>query len=306
MRCIICEQEQEIKLFSGFDLLHKKQVAYNIYQCEICKLARLENPPAVEELANYYPEDYISFSKSIDDEKNIIRKLDRNFGIKKRANRVIQVTNEKGKILDIGCATGLFLNEMKKNGWEIYGIEPSTYAANYARDTYNINVNNSTLDQNTFPDSFFDVITMWDVLEHVPDPIVALTEIWRLLKPEGYFIASMPNTNAWEKRIFGKYWAGWDIPRHTFIFNDNNIKLLLQNTGFKIENISSFTGRHGVLALCIKFWLNSTNISNSTRNNLYNIAKSIPSRIITYPYYFIADRLNRSSIMTVFSRKDIH
>lgn len=303
MHCILCESEKITKLFTGNDLLHSIKGEFELFECQNCKLVWLYPPLKDTELEKYYPEDYVSFPKAIDTEKNLLRKLDRQFGVSKRAKRVMQKGEKAGKILDVGCATGIFLNEMKKYGWDCYGIEPSAYAAHYAQEFFGIQVSNCLFEDNDYPDSFFNVITMWDVLEHVPSPQLALDEVNRLLKPNGLLVLSMPNTNAWEKIFFGKYWAGWDIPRHTYIFNDKNISDLLIHHNFRINEISSFTGRHGVLYLSTLFWLNSNQFPVYIKNSILFLVKSIVARILTYPYYMIADRINKSSIMTVFSRK---
>lgn len=303
MQCPICKNIKTEEFFIGRDLLHNQESNFKLYRCKTCNLVLLESALNEKELEKYYPKDYISFPKAIQNEKNIIRKFDRQFGVNKRVNRVLQKTKQTGKILDIGCATGIFLNEMKKKGWDSYGIEPSTHAADYARHTYGLEIYNGMLEKDIFPESFFDVITMWDVLEHVPDPWDIVANVWKLLKPNGLFVISMPNTLAWEQQFFGKYWAGWDIPRHTYIFNNENIYNLLESNNFTVSEISSFTGRHGVFVLSVKFWLNFINAPKFIKNTTLFLARSIIARIISYPFYMVADRKNRSSIMTVFSRK---
>ena len=305
MKCIICGSEDFVLKFTGRDLLLNLQVDFHLYECKKCKLVTLEPKLSADELDKYYPKEYISFPLSIGSERNIFRKIDRQFGVDKRVARILRKQKIPGKILDIGCATGVFLNEMKNKGWESYGIEPNAFAANYAKDQFGLKITNKSFEESNFSGSYFDVITMWDVLEHVINPDWVLHEVYRILKPNGLLVISMPNSDSIDRKIFGKYWAGWDIPRHNNVFNSKNINSYLSKFNFHLEEISSFTGRHGVLVLSINFYLNKKKQSEKVKRIINFIIKSIIIRVLTYPYFMIIDRFNKSSIMTLFARKKI-
>lgn len=272
-------------------------------ECQACGQAWVCPGLNMEELDRYYPPGYISFPTAIEDEKSAVQRIARQFGVEKRARRVIQRTAKPGKVLDIGCATGIFLNAMKQQGWECYGIEPSTYAAQYAASRFGIEVFNGFLAECPYEDEFFDAVTLWDVLEHLPDPREELARVWQLLKPGGLLVVSMPNSSSWERRTFGKYWAGWDIPRHFYIYNDKTISRMLSEHDFTVQGISSFTGRHGVMALCVQFWMNDHSLPGWLKKAISSTINSVFARMVTYPYYMLADRINRSSIMVVFAKK---
>jgi len=305
MKCINCKGDNFQLKFIGRDLLLDLDGNFQLFECKGCKLVTLQPKLSENDLEKYYPEEYLSFPLSINKEKKILKKIDRQFGVAKRVKRVIQKEKNPGKILDIGCATGIFLNEMQKKGWECFGVEPNNFAATYGKENFKLNIVNKTFEKTKFSDSFFDVITMWDVLEHVENPDLVVRELNRILKPGGLLVISMPNSDSLECKIFGKYWAGWDIPRHCNIFNAKNAVSFFSIYDIYPEEISSFTGRHGVLVLSLNFYMNQKKISKKIKKIVNLFIKSPIARGITYPYYMIIDRLNLSSIMTLFLRRRI-
>lgn len=302
-QCLLCKSKTSIPLFTGQDRLYGYPESFTLVKCDRCGLIYLISRPDGQEIDRYYPQDYVSFPLAIEDEPSWFKRIDRRYGLHKRCREIIRRVKKPGRILDIGCATGIFLHGMQQRGWEAYGVEPSSYAAQYARSRFHLNVIEGTLDTARFEADYFDVVTLWDVLEHIPDPDQTLVEINRILKLGGWLVMSLPNPDSWESAWFSRYWAGWDIPRHFFIYSRNVIAKLLGNTGYSIQEVRSFSGRHGVLVLSLDFWMKDWNTSSQNKKRVSSIAKSIPARMLTYPFYSIADRLNKSSIMTVFARK---
>ena len=301
--CNLCGSNHAKKLLTGPDRLHSSDEEFNLMECQDCGLIYLSPRPGPDEIDKYYPADYQPFYKAIAEEPSFFRRLDRRYGLHRRCNEVIKRAGNSGLLLDIGCATGIFLNGMRERGWQVKGVELSEYAANYARERFHLEVTTGTLADAKFPENHFNLVTMWDVLEHVPDPAETLTEIHRIMKPGGWLVLSLPNPVAWERHWFNQFWAGWDVPRHFQIFSPQVIQQYLNRSGLQRTEIHSFTGRHGVLVLSVQMWLTSKNYSDRTKRWIMKIMQSLPARIITYPFYQIADRLNRSSIMVVFARK---
>ena len=112
--------------------------------------------------------------------------------------------NKRGKILDIGAANGSFLFVAKQRGWEISGVEPNVWMCNWAKKHYEVAINPSTLFEQKYPDKSFDVITIWGVLEHVPNPNAVLEECNRILKEEGVLVINYPNIGSWIAKILGR------------------------------------------------------------------------------------------------------
>jgi 2-polyprenyl-3-methyl-5-hydroxy-6-metoxy-1,4-benzoquinol methylase len=153
--------------------------------------------------------------------------------------RDIEKIKRNGKILDIGCSTGIFLEVAKKRGWDVYGIELSKWAYKKARKV-TPNIYNKTLDKCKFKDNFFDVITMWDLIEHLTNPDKEIKETNKILKKDGLLVITTPNINCFFSRITGRKW--WNILRmHLFYFSPETITKLLQKNGFRIIKIESYS-----------------------------------------------------------------
>ena len=188
--------------------------------------------PDISELAKYYEtEEYISHT---DTKRNLFEKvyhLVREYAIK---NKVALLNKEqsKGSVLDIGCGTGDFLAAAKNNGWSVTGIEPN----DDARVKANTKTNNSVFDTSkleSFPENSFDVITLWHVLEHLPNLEAQVNVFRKLLKPNGSLIIAVPNYKSFDAIHYKEFWAAYDVPRHFWHFSQTSIKKLFQN--FQIE-----------------------------------------------------------------------
>jgi SAM-dependent methyltransferase len=139
---------------------------------------------------------------------------------------------EGGKLLDVGCSTGRYLEKMRNYGWEVYGIENNPAIADYARRKRNLEVHNGTLATAQFPVQFFDVIVYSHVLEHLHDPLNELKAVRRILKPGGQLVLALPNWNSLGRKIFKRYWMALEIPRHLYHFDVEHLQTLLQCAGF--------------------------------------------------------------------------
>jgi len=139
-----------------------------------------------------------------------------------------------GKLLDVGAATGFFVEQARRVGWDAIGVEPSDWAAAYARNELGVDVQTGTLESKQFPDAAFDVVTLWEVIEHLPDPRVTLAEIRRVLRPGGRLVLSTPDAGSVAARLSGRRWLGWrKVPEHLFFFDHANLDRLLSQAGFK-------------------------------------------------------------------------
>jgi len=147
-----------------------------------------------------------------------------------------------GKLLDIGCGYGHFLNLMKTNGWDTYGLEPSAPAVAYTK-TLKLNVALGTLEKTKFNANSFDAITMFYVLEHFSNPVRALSEAYHLLKPGGLLILRVPHTTPIVKLLssMGIKNNLYDLPFHLSDFSPETIRSVLEKTNF--TTIHTFPGK---------------------------------------------------------------
>lgn len=153
----------------------------------------------------------------------------------------------KGKLLDIGCAVGFFMETAKKRGWDTYGVEVSKFASNYARQELGLNVYTGSLESAHYRENSFDAITMWDVLEHVCNPMGTVKEVHKILKNDGVVIISTLNFNSFLSKRNKDHWAELKLPEHLNYFNRKSLNFLMQKTSFyclKITTMSVNSPKH--------------------------------------------------------------
>jgi len=190
--------------------------------------------PNENDLHKYYDsEEYISHTDGKGSLFERLYQFIKKFALKNKISLINQLHPSKGKLLDIGAGTGDFLALSKVNGWEITGIEPSTKAKAIAeKKGVAFAISTEVLEKNSF-----DVITMWHVLEHVPDVEKQITELKRLLKPDGTIIIAVPNFRSFDAKYYRRFWAGFDVPRHLWHFSKKAIKQLFLKEKMKVERI---------------------------------------------------------------------
>jgi len=189
--------------------------------------------PSLEKLPGYYEsDDYISHT---DGKRSLFERmyhLIKNVALKNKL-KLINTQSPKGKLLDIGAGTGDFLVVAKTDGWQTTGIEPSQKAKTIA-----INKGVTFADSlATLEDNSFDVITMWHVLEHVPNLEEYISELKRLLKPSGTIVIAVPNFKSFDANFYGKYWAAFDVPRHLWHFSKTAIAKLFSEKEMKLVEV---------------------------------------------------------------------
>lgn len=143
----------------------------------------------------------------------------------------------QGKVLDIGCGSGNFLADLKELEWDVYGIDPSAIAVRVAQERGLTKVRRGYVESADFPKSFFDVVTLFHVFEHVVNPDAVLAGIKKILKPGGKLVIGVPNFKSFGSAVHGKYWAGLSFPLHYFHYNKETLVALLRRHGFSVAQI---------------------------------------------------------------------
>lgn len=201
---------------------------------EELQLLKTHPQPAPDKLGKYYEsDDYISHT---DSKRSLFEKL--YHAVKQKALRdkvklIGQFQPAKGLLLDIGAGTGDFLVTAKHSGWNTIGVEPSEKAKSIALSK-GVSFKNTVAD---IADQSVDVVTMWHVLEHVPDVEAQIKELKRIVKPDGVIIIAVPNYKSYDAKKYGQYWAAYDVPRHLWHFSKTAIQKLFAAEGINLIKI---------------------------------------------------------------------
>ena len=143
-----------------------------------------------------------------------------------------------GKILDVGCSIGLFLNEAKEEGWEVYGLELNKRACEVAKEKFDLDISPKTLEESGYPQNHFDAVSLWEVLEHVSDPTDLLVQVNRILKENGTLIILVPNINSLAVRVMHEKSSAFG-KNHLWYFSPATLTKLLKKTNFNVIKVST-------------------------------------------------------------------
>ncbi len=190
--------------------------------------------PESSKLPVYYKSDkYISHTDSRDSITDKIYQYIKGKMIQKKLKWIRKKYPQKGRILDIGAGTGGFLKIAKKKGWKVNGVEPDEKARKLSLEK-GIKLES---DLSKFRSEKFDVITLWHVMEHLPDLKSRIVEIQHLLKKNGLLVIAVPNFKSYDAKHYGEFWAAYDVPRHLWHFSKNSFSKLFSPHGFRQTDI---------------------------------------------------------------------
>jgi 2-polyprenyl-3-methyl-5-hydroxy-6-metoxy-1,4-benzoquinol methylase len=208
-----------------------------IVKCKKCGLVYTNPRLSQNSLATLYNKVYfnspnpltLGYEDYVNDFKNIMKTFE------KRWTKIEKYLGGPSKILDIGCAYGFLLKCLKVKGHQPYGIDVSEYAVKYAKEKFGLNATNQPLREIKFPDNYFDVVTIWDVIEHFTDPKSEILEIHRILKPNGILSIITPDSGSLQAKIWGKKWVEYVRPEeHLFFFSKSYLIDKLKSVGFEV------------------------------------------------------------------------
>ncbi len=207
---------------------------FKLYHDEALDMLITHPQPSLDLLGKYYESaDYISHT---DSRRSLFEKayhFVKSIALKNKLNLINSVQPSKGLILDIGAGTGDFLSVAQKDGWQTIGVEPSDKAKAIAKNKGVPFVENTaTLESHTF-----DVISMWHVLEHVPNLDEQIKELKRLLKPTGTLFVAVPNFKSFDARHYGKFWAAYDVPIHFWHFSKMAIQKIFAKESMELIKV---------------------------------------------------------------------
>ncbi len=246
--CNICKHDDARLIFYTKDNRYnpKNNKKFRLIQCLNCGLVYINPLPDDSAIKDSYGFNYFKLKDGSKPKGRIIQILK---FIKKKFSLNIYPTykfyrlknkffsNNSGKFLDVGCATGLLDEFLIKEfpRWKFFGIEPSEGAFKRASRVNEFKVFKGALEDAKYPSDYFDIILINQVLEHVYDPASVINKCSHILKSTGKLIIAVPDFNSFSSKIFGKYWYHLDVPRHLYHFNIKSLELILERNGFLIQ-----------------------------------------------------------------------
>jgi SAM-dependent methyltransferase len=213
------------------NMMRTSDAEFQLVKCMSCGLMRLHPEPDERTLERSYSLGYLPHKRPglSGKAKGVLER---------RSVRLLQeYVGAPRRVLDVGCATGELLSAVRSRGNNsVTGVEPGLEAAQIARDR-GLNVVIGDLESAGFASHSFDTVLVSHTLEHVRDPVAFLSEVERILAPGGHVLLWLPNVDSIEARLFGRYWIGFDAPRHLSTFSAGTLGRTLTATGFFVEQI---------------------------------------------------------------------
>ena len=223
-----------------------------VVHCQQCDLEFVNPLPSLETMqANYQKEmtgnetDGGLHSNYILERKKRIKSFSKLHN--SRLSLIEDLYPEKGNLLDIGCGAGFFLNSAKERGWNCYGMEILPEYVKYAQENFALeNIHQESIDESlNFEANTFDVITLWDLIEHLRNPLESLKKIHEVMKPGGLLVMWTPNVK--NAILLREKWTGYKILQHFYFFSGESLTHLLEKAGFKIVSLKTNKARKGLL-----------------------------------------------------------
>ncbi len=223
INCNMCNGK-EYKLFKEIN-------GYKFVKCKQCGLVYLNPRPTQQKINEEYLAEYHIerlLRREPKTEEEIEEEINKNIG---RAEEIVKQFGNKGRLLDIGCGAGFFIACLKRYRWVVTGIDISEWASEFAKKKLGLDVFTGNVEEIQFNERF-DVITMYHILEHLPDPLKTLKRVSELLSDDGILVIEGPNLSCFDRIWHGKNWRGFDLPRHLYHFTPGTYRMILKKAGF--------------------------------------------------------------------------
>lgn len=247
----------------------------------------LETQPVPESLESYYESDaYVSHTDAKDSFFEKAYQVVKQITLKQKVGSIGKPNSSKSKLLDFGAGTGDFLQVAENKGWKVYGVEPNEQARKLAKKK-GLDLLSSLEESKA---SQFDVITLWHVLEHVPNLKETLNQLQTLLKPEGILVIAVPNYKSWDAKKYKEFWAAYDVPRHLWHFDREVMKQLFPISLQQIKTKPMWFDAFYVCLLSEKYRAGKTNWLKGGFNGLRsNLSACFTKEFSSIVYYYQKD-----------------
>lgn len=247
-----CAPQDGLVLEAG-DRLHGIAGQFRVVCCAQCGLQRTNPRPTPDTIGVYYPADYGPYHiDAAPTPSSPGRKLRLKAWLGLDTRRLPPIP--AGRLLELGCASGAYMEELRRAGWAVEGIEFSAEAAEQAR-AKSLKVQVATVESAEPPERSVDVIAAWMVLEHLHEPVAALRKLRGWVKPDGYLVASVPDAGAWERRLFADCWYALQLPTHLYHYDPKSLAGVLRSAGWELVRVRWQPNCNNLLS-SLQYWAN--------------------------------------------------
>jgi len=273
MKCPVCLNSGTVhQRFRGSDFLFGTTTkTFGFSACGSCRSLFLDPTPVEEELADFYPSRY--WWSTSPGHLNRLERIYRVIALRdhlsfiKIASRTLMDEGARVRLLDVGCGGATLLGALRNRGFQVLGFDASPEAAAIAKADHGVDVVTAArLQDANFSSGQFDVVTLFHVMEHVPNPHDLLAEVRKILQAQGRLILQVPNIASWQFRLFGGLWYGLDVPRHVINYSTQSICQLLSNSGFRACRVRHFNLRDNAPALASSLFPSLDPVSRRVRS----------------------------------------
>ncbi len=302
--CPLCGTREDDFILAGRDRLRGLPGVFQVVRCKHCRLMRTNPRPSPRAMMNYYPADYGPYLGTRAGvglaREGLMRRLSKRL-IDFRDHAIPPL--KPGRLLEVGCASGSYLQKMKVAGWEVEGIEINPEAVAWAREQ-GLKVCQSTLETAEDPGHTFDLVVAWMAIEHLHDPVVAFERLRSWTYPRGWIAFSVPNAASMEFRIFKEDWFALHLPCHLQHFTPDTINRLLDRTGWTLKRVLHQRLLHNVpLSLGLK--IKGRNASSRLAKVLLSFDKAgLAFSLAQYPAAVVASAFGQTGRMTLWARRE--
>jgi 2-polyprenyl-3-methyl-5-hydroxy-6-metoxy-1,4-benzoquinol methylase len=236
--CLLCGGERRSPVIEAPDVSRGKSgLWFAVVRCDECGLLFTSPRPDAATIGQFYPENYRPHRRPKRQRTKVRNApLGRWLGRPCMERRTLP-WHGQGRLLDFGCGGGSFLERMRRQGWQVVGLDNSKAAVDRVRAELKIPALLGTLPHAELLPESFDVITMWHALEHVHEPGAVLRAAHNILTPNGRLVIAVPNIDSAPARLFGPAWFGLELPRHLTHFTAPTLRMMLEQAGFHVAEM---------------------------------------------------------------------
>jgi len=233
--CALCGCDRLLLADTVHDYEYGSPGAHHYWRCVGCGLVQLFPQPSAAVLSSAYPSTYHAYQTP----SNVLGRWLKHRYWRHKAIRYKSLLGGRGRILDVGCANGDFLSELRSAGLkDIVGIDFSPTAIRIAR-ARGFEAYSGELETQDLAPASFDMIVMTNFIEHVSDPVKTLSLCAMLLRPGGFLVGETPNIECWDYRLFRRHWGGFHAPRHFFLFTPATLSMVALRTHLAVASITN-------------------------------------------------------------------